>query len=206
MIDNFDKLFLVACYVFFIFSLAWVLVFSLRFLFLDKKNVTAHKLLNNEDSTIIATQEALEWHTAALKKLGLDDAEVDILLSKKFNHTKNSMDNRPYKELTIISRLIDSIEQLQGEPVFTQEEQDTYGASVDDVHQMTLDSVRAQIRLFKLQGMNFSGELSDLTGKLESYNVILTRILKIMRDKLNLNEEQNLNSINQRLTSLKSCG
>lgn len=206
MIDNFDKLVLVACYVFFIFSLAWVLVFSLRFLFLDKKNAPAHKLLNNEDSTIIATQEALEWHTAALKKLGFDDTEVDILLSKKFNHTKNSMDNRPYKELTIISRLIDSIEQLQGEPVFTQEEQDTYGASVDDVHQMTLDSVRAQIRLFKLQGMNFSRELPDLTGKLESYNCILTQILNAMRNKLKFNEEQNLNSINQRLTSLKTNG
>lgn len=116
------------------------------------------------------------------------------------------MDNRPYKELTIISRLIDSIEQLQGEPVFTQEEQDTYGASVDDVHQMTLDSVRAQIRLFKLQGMNFSRELPDLTGKLESYNCILTQILNIMRNKLKFNEEQNLNSINQRLTSLKTNG
>ena len=183
--------------------LGW-LFFSLRFLSFDKKNRQARKSLNNEYPTAISIQEAIEWHTAALKKLGFDDTEVDILLSKKFNHTKNSMDNRPYKELTIISRLIDSIEQLQGEPVFTQEEQDTYGASVDDVHQMTLDSVRAQIRLFKLQGMNFSRELPDLTGKLESYNVILTRILKIMRDKLNLNEEQNLNSINQRLTSLKS--
>ena len=206
MIDNFDKLFLVACYVFFIFSLAWVLVFSLRFLSFDKKNCQARKSLNNEYPTAISIQEAIEWHTAALKKLGFDDTEVDILLSKKFNHTKNSMDNRPYKELTIISRLIDSIEQLQGEPVFTQEEQDTYGASVDDVHQMTLDSVRAQIRLFKLQGMNFSRELPDLTGKLESYNCILTQILNAMRNKLKFNEEQNLNSINQRLTSLKTNG
>lgn len=164
------------------------------------------KPLLNADSTFVAIQEALELHTAALKKLGFDDIEVDVLLSKKFNYTQNSMDNRPYKELTIISHLIDSIEQLQGEPVFTKEEQDTYGASVDDVHQMTLDVVRTQIRLFKLRSVNFSGELSDLTGKLESYNVILTRILKIMRDKLKLNEEQNLNSINQRLISLKSGG
>ena len=183
--------------------IAALLVFSLGLALSNAES--DKKLSSNADSTFVATQEALEWHTAALKKLGFDDAELDILLSKKFNHTKNSMDNRPYKELTIISHLIDSIEQLQGEPVFTQEEQDTYGASVDDVHQMTLDSVRAQIRLFKLQGMNFSRELPDLTGKLESYNVILTRILEIMRDKLNLNEEQNLNSINQRLTSLKSC-
>lgn len=180
MIDNFDKLFLVACYVFFIFSLAWVLVFSLRFLSFDKKNCQARKSLNNEYPTAISIQEAIEWHTAALKKLGFDDTEVDILLSKKFNHTKNSMDNRPYK--------------------------DTYGASVDDVHQMTLDSVRAQIRLFKLQGMNFSRELPDLTGKLESYNCILTHILNAMRNKLKFNEEQNLNRINQRLTSLKTNG
>ena len=206
MIDNFDKLISVSWVVFAIFSLAWVLVFSLRFLSFDKKNRQARKSLNNEYPTAISIQEAIEWHTAALKKLGFDDTEVDILLSKKFNHTKNSMDNRPYKELTIISRLIDSIEQLQGEPVFTQEEQDTYGASVDDVHQMTLDSVRAQIRLFKLQGMNFSRELPDLTGKLESYNCILTQILNIMRNKLKFNEEQNLNSINQRLTSLKTNG
>ena len=205
MEDNLDKLILASWVMFAIFSFAGAVVFSLRFLSFDKNNRQACKSSNNEYPTAISIQEALEWHTAALKKLGFDGVEVDILLSKKFNHTKNSMDNRPYKELTIISRLIDSIEQLQGEPVFTQEEQDTYGASVDDVHQMTLDSVRAQIRLFKLQGMNFSRELPDLTGKLESYNVILTRILKIMRDKLNLNEEQNLNSINQRLTSLKSC-
>lgn len=206
MADNFDKLISVSWVVFFIFSLAWVLVFSLRFLSFDKKNRQARKSLNNEYPTAISIQEAIEWHTAALKKLGFDDTEVDILLSKKFNHTKNSMDNRPYKELTIISRLIDSIEQLQGEPVFTQEEQDTYGASVDDVHQMTLDSVRAQIRLFKLQGMNFSRELPDLTGKLESYNCILTQILNVIRNKLKFNEEQNLNSINQRLTSLKTNG
>lgn len=206
MADNFDKLISVSWVVFFIFSLAWVLVFSLRFLSFDKKNRQARKSLNNEYPTAIFIQEAIEWHTAALKKLGFDDTEVDILLSKKFNHTKNSMDNRPYKELTIISRLIDSIEQLQGEPVFTQEEQDTYGASVDDVHQMTLDSVRAQIRLFKLQGMNFSRELPDLTGKLESYNCILTQILNIMRNKLKFNEEQNLSSINQRLTFLKTNG
>lgn len=206
MADNFDKLISVSWVVFAIFLFAWVVVFSLRFLSFDKKNCQARKSLNNEYPTAISIQEAIEWHTAALKKLGFDDTEVDILLSKKFNHTKNSMDNRPYKELTIISRLIDSIKQLQGEPVFTQEEQDTYGASVDDVHQMTLDSVRAQIRLFKLQGMNFSRELPDLTGKLESYNCILTQILNIMRNKLKFNEEQNLNSINQRLTSLKTNG
>ena len=206
MADNFDKLISVSWVVFAIFLFAWVVVFSLRFLSFDKKNCQARKSLNNEYPIAISIQEAIEWHTAALKKLGFDDTEVDILLSKKFNHTKNSMDNRPYKELTIISRLIDSIEQLQGEPVFTQEEQDTYGASVDDVHQMTLDSVRAQIRLFKLQGMNFSRELPDLTGKLESYNCILTQILNIMRNKLKFNEEQNLNSINQRLKSLKTNG
>lgn len=206
MADNLDKLILASWVMFAIFSFAGAVVCSLRFLSFDKKNHQARKSLNNEYPTAISIKEAIEWHTAALKKLGFDDTEVDILLSKKFNHTKNSMDNRPYKELTIISRLIDSIEQLQGESIFAKEEQDTYGTSVDEVHQMTLDTVRAQIRLFKLQGMNFSGELSDLTGKLESYNVILTRILKIMRDKLNLNEEQNLNSINQRLTSLKTNG
>lgn len=206
MADNLDKLILASWVMFAIFSFAGAVVCSLRFLSFDKKNHQVRKSLNNEYPTAISIQEAIEWHTAALKKLGFDDTEVDILLSKKFNHTKNSMDNRPYKELTIISRLIDSIEQLQGEPVFTQEEQDTYGASVDDVHQMTLDSVRAQIRLFKLQGMNFSGELPDLIGKLESYNCILTQILNVMRNKLKFNEEQNLNSINQRLTSLKTNG
>ncbi len=160
----------------------------------------------NVDSTIIATQEDLEWYTAALKKLGFDDIEVNVLLSKKFNYAQNSMDNKPYKELNIISHLIESIAQLQGETIFTQEEQDAYGASVDDVHQMTLNVVRTQIRLFKLRGVNFSGELSDLTGKLERYNGILTQILNIIRGKLKLNEEQNLNSINQRLTSLKTNG
>lgn len=160
----------------------------------------------NVDSTIIATQEDLEWYTAALKKLGFDDIEVNVLLSKKFNYAQNSMDNKPYKELNIISHLIESIAQLQGETIFTQEEQDAYGASVDDVHQMTLNVVRTQIRLFKLRGVNFSGELSDLTGKLERHNSILTQILNIIRGKLKLNEEQNLNSINQRLTSLKTNG
>lgn len=184
--------------------IAALLVFSLGLALSNAES--DKKLSSNADSTFVATQEALEWHTAVLKKLGFDDAEVDVLLSKKFNYTKNSMDNKPYKELTIISRMIDSIEQLQGEPVFTKEEQDTYGVSVDDVHQMTLDAVRTQIQLFKLQGMNYSGELTDLNGKLESYNVILTQILEIMLDKLKLNEEQNLNSISQRLTSLKSGG
>lgn len=160
----------------------------------------------NVDSTIIATQEDLEWYTAALKKLGFDDIEVNVLLSKKFNYAQNSMDNKPYKELNIISHLIELIAQLQGETIFTQEEQDAYGASVDDVHQMTLNVVRTQIRLFKLRGVNFSGELSDLTGKLERHNGILTQILNIIRGKLKLNEEQNLNSINQRLTSLKTNG
>lgn len=205
MADNLDKLILASWVMFAIFSFAGAVVVSLRFLSFDKKNHQARESLNSKYPTAISIQEALEWHTAALKKLGFDDAEVDVLLSKKFNYTKSSMDNSPYKELTIISRLIDSIEQLQGEPVFTQEEQDTYGASVDDVHKITLDVVRVQIRLFKLQGMNFSGELPDLTGKLESYNGVLTQILEIMRDKLKRNEEQNLNSINQRLTSLKSC-
>lgn len=160
----------------------------------------------NVDSILIATQEDLEWYTAALKKLGFDDIEVNVLLSKKFNYAQNSMDNKPYKELNIISHLIESIAQLQGETIFTQEEQDAYGASVDDVHQMTLNVVRTQIRLFKLRGVNFSGELSDLTGKLERHNSILTQILNIIRGKLKLNEEQNLNSINQRLTSLKTNG
>ena len=205
MIDNLSNI---------IASLIWLtllvgcisvlLVYTLGFALSNAKSNDKPSL--NVDSTIIATQEDLEWYTAALKKLGFDDIEVNVLLSKKFNYTQNSMDNKPYKELNIISHLIESIAQLQGETIFTQEEQDAYGASVDDVHQMTLNVVRTQIRLFKLRGVNFSGELSDLTGTLERHNGILTQILNIIRGKLKLNEEQNLNSINQRLTSLKTNG
>lgn len=82
MADNLDKLILASWVMFAIFSFAWVLVFSLRFLSLDKKNRQARKSLNNEYPTAISIQEAIEWHTAALKKLGFDDTEVDILLSK----------------------------------------------------------------------------------------------------------------------------
>ena len=148
----------------------------------------------------LLTKDEANTYAEMIRTFGLDEREIQILLSVRFNN--GYLQLKPCAKLAYLARSISAIASMQNNPVISQKEQQVYGQSVESVQQMITDTVKQQVRLFDLQGNNTDVEIVAFSGKLKTYEDVLDKIMEDIRSKIDAVENANLNEMSERLSAL----